>query len=88
MLLCDYEMPGTTGLELVDWLVRIKEPLMVILGTPMPRPSELKGVETRPTRPNIVRVLEKPYEQQRLVRLVHQTAKLAQLMKTTRRRRL
>ena len=76
VVITDYEMPGESGLELMQWLSERNSSAMVILVTGHTGLPEVRSAEVDTS---IVRVLAKPYDPARLVRLVNQTVKLARL---------
>lgn len=76
VVLTDYEMPGGTGLQLVE-SVRAKHPgLSIILITGH---AELPAVAGAESDQSVVRVLAKPYDPRRLMLLVHNATRLSRV---------
>lgn len=80
VILTDYEMPGGSGVELVELAHERFPGVQVILLTGHAQLPELQRLEA--TR-KIVRVLSKPYEPRRLISWLHSSVKLARMSQAT-----
>ena len=80
VVITDYDMPGGTGLQLVEWLRRRYPGVQVIVVSGHAGAPELQGAERDDS---VVRVLAKPYDPRRLTGLVQSATRLARLRRAT-----
>ena len=84
VVLTDYDMPGGTGLQLVERVRKDYPGLLTIVITGHPELPALKVAETDAA---VVRVLAKPYDPRRLMSLVQSATRLSRVGRELSQRR-